>query len=131
MTIAYAICAETDIQNRRGRAFSLLRVAEDGSEQPWHIFIVRYGKQAFGYINRCPHDGVNLDWETNQFLDESGRVIVCGKHGSKFELATGKCIDGPCLGQSLEPIALTVIDGEICVTGVTLSEDDEPAPPST
>jgi nitrite reductase/ring-hydroxylating ferredoxin subunit len=123
MTIAYAICGETEIPSKRGRAFSLLRIAEDQSEQPWHIFIVRWGKQVFGYVNRCPHDGVNLDWETNQFLDESGRLIVCGKHGSKFDLATGKCVEGPCLGQGLEPIQLTVIDGDICVTGVELAEE--------
>ncbi|MFZ1110644.1 MAG: Rieske (2Fe-2S) protein [Rhodomicrobium sp.] len=125
MTIAYAICAETDIPNKRGRAFSLLRVAEDKSEQPWHIFIVRWGRQVFGYVNRCPHNGVNLDWETNQFLDESGRLIVCGKHGSKFELATGKCVEGPCLGQGLEPIHVAVVDGDICVTGVALAEEAE------
>jgi nitrite reductase/ring-hydroxylating ferredoxin subunit len=125
MTIAYAICAETDIPNKRGRAFSLLRAAADGSEKPWHIFIVRWGKQAFAYENRCPHDGVNLDWETNQFLDESGRLIVCGKHGSKFDLATGKCVEGPCLGKGLAPVRVALIDGDICVTGVTLAEAPE------
>ncbi len=84
---------------------------------------MRWGKQVFAYVNRCPHDGVNLDWETNQFLDETGRLIVCGKHGSKFDLATGKCIDGPCLGKDLEPVRVAVLDGDICVTGVTLAEE--------
>lgn len=124
MTIAYAICATSDIPNRRGRAFSLLCVGEDKVERPWHIFVVRWDKQVFGYVNRCPHDGVNLDWEANQFLDPGAKRIVCGKHGSLFELATGKCIEGPCEGQSLEPVSLTVIDGDICVTGVTLAEDE-------
>ncbi len=124
MTIAYAICALSDIPNRRGKAFSLLRIEEDKAGQPWHIFVVRWDKQVFGYVNRCPHDGVNLDWEPNQFLDPVTRRIVCGKHGSLFELATGKCIEGPCEGQSLEPVSLTVIDGDICVTGVTLAEEE-------
>ena len=124
MTIAYAICAATDIPNRRGRAFSLLRVDEDKAERPWHIFVVRWDKQVFGYVNYCPHDGVNLDWETNQFLDPGMKRIVCGKHGSLFELATGKCIEGPCMGRSLEPVKLAVVDGDICVTGVTLAEDE-------
>jgi nitrite reductase/ring-hydroxylating ferredoxin subunit len=124
MTVAYAICAATDIQNRRGKGFSLLRVNEDKTESPWHIFVVRWDKHVFGYVNRCPHDGVNLDWETNQFVEPFSRKIVCGKHGSLFELATGKCVEGPCLGQSLEPVSVSVIDGDICVTGVTLAEDD-------
>ena len=124
MTVAYAICATSDIPNRRGKAFSLLRVDENKVETPWHIFIVRWDKKVFGYVNRCPHDGVNLDWEANQFLDQGTRRIVCGKHGSLFELATGKCIEGPCEGQSLEAVSLTVMDGDICVTGVTLAEDE-------
>ncbi len=124
MSIAYAICATSEIPNRRGRAFSLLRVGEDKVERPWHIFVVRWDKQVFGYVNLCPHDGVNLDWEANQFLDPGTNRIVCGKHGSVFELATGKCIEGPCDGKGLEPVSLAVIDGDICVTGVTLAEDE-------
>ena len=123
MTAAYAICAETDIPNRRGRAFSLLRVQEDKSEEPWHIFIVRWDRQVFSYVNRCPHNGVNLDWEANQFLEQGSKRIVCGKHGSQFELETGKCVGGPCLGQGLEPISVFVLDGDICLAGVTLAEE--------
>ena len=69
MTIAYAICATSDIPNRRGKAFSLLCVDEDKVERPWHIFVVRWDKKVFGYVNRCPHNGVNLDLEANQFLE--------------------------------------------------------------
>ena len=36
----------------------------------------------------------------------------------------GLCIDGPCRGKSLKPIALAVIDGEVCTCGVALVEDD-------
>ena len=36
-------------------------LGEDGAPRPWPIVIVRWGKQVFGYLNRCPHDGVNLD----------------------------------------------------------------------
>jgi nitrite reductase/ring-hydroxylating ferredoxin subunit len=108
MTVAYGICATSDIPNRRGRAFSLLRVDEDKVKSA---------------VNRRPHGGVNLDWEANQFLEPGSSRVVCGKHGSQFELATGKCLEGPCMGQSLEPINLVAIDGDICVTGVTLTED--------
>lgn len=122
MTIAYAICSAKDIPNRRGKAFSLVRVGEDKSETPWHIFIVRWDKKVYGYVNRCPHDGVNLDWEADQFLEQGGTRIVCGKHGSQFEIETGQCLDGPCKGRRLERVSLAVMDGDICVTGVTLAE---------
>jgi len=124
-TIAYAICAMSDIPSQRARGFQLLIVGDDGAPRPWPIIIVRWGRQIFGYVNKCPHDGVNLDWETNQFLDPNGVRLMCGKHGALFELGTGICVDGPCKGKGLTPIALTVLDNEICITGVRLVEDEE------
>ena len=87
--------------------------------------MVRWGRQVFGYVNKCPHDGVNLDWERNQFLDSNGIRLMCGKHGALFELGTGICVDGPCKGRSLTPVALTVLEDDICVTGVTLVEEED------
>lgn len=126
--VAYVICSMSDIPSQRARGFELMQVAEDGTEQPFRIVVVRWGRQVFGYINRCPHDQVQLDWERNQFLDPNGIRLMCGKHGALFELGTGVCLEGPCKGKSLIPVALTVLDNDICVTGVTLAEevdDDE------
>jgi nitrite reductase/ring-hydroxylating ferredoxin subunit len=123
--VAYAVCEMNDIPSQRARAFQLLRLDEDGVARPWSIFIVRWGRQVFAYENKCPHDGVNLDWERQQFFDPNGVRLMCGKHGALFELGTGFCVDGPCKGRSLNQVAVTVIDGDICVTGVTLAEDDE------
>lgn len=122
--IAYTICGMSDVPSQRARGFRLMLVAQDGTQRPWSIVVVRWGKQVFGYVNRCPHHGVNLDWERDQFLDANGIRLMCGKHGAVFELGTGLCVDGPCKGSSLEPVALCVLDGDICVTGVTLVEDE-------
>jgi len=123
--IAYAICSMNDIPSRRAMGFKLMVVDEHGKNRPFPIIVVRWGKQVFGYVNRCPHDKVNLDWERNQFLDSNGLRLLCGKHGALFEIGTGHCVDGPCKGEALTPVALTVIDDDICVTGVNLVEDDE------
>lgn len=124
---AYAICGFNDIPSRRAMGFHLVILDEDGSHRPWPIIVVRWGKQVFGYLNRCPHKGVNLDWDRNQFLDPSGIRLMCGKHGSAFELGTGRCVDGPCKGSGLTAITLTVLEGDICVTGVRLLEDEDPS----
>ncbi|WP_454620387.1 Rieske (2Fe-2S) protein [Bradyrhizobium cenepequi] len=121
---AYAICRFSDIPSQRAIGFHLMILGKDGTPRPWPIVIVRWGKQVFGYINRCPHHGVNLDWERNQFLDTNGTRLMCGKHGSTFDLGTGACVDGPCKGRGLTPIGLAVLDGDICVTGIRLVEDD-------
>ncbi|MGB8364083.1 MAG: Rieske (2Fe-2S) protein [Rhizomicrobium sp.] len=123
--LSYAICSLTDVPSQKARGFQLLRIAEDGTQQPWYIVVVRWGKQVFGYVNKCPHNGTNLDWERNQFLDSNGIRLMCGKHGALFELGTGLCVEGPCKGRSLRPVALCVLDGDICVTGVTLVEEEE------
>ncbi|WP_244608660.1 Rieske (2Fe-2S) protein [Bradyrhizobium sp. SRL28] len=98
--------------------------------KPWSIVVVRWGKRVFGYLNKCPHNRVNLDWERNQFLDPKGIRLMCSKHGSTFELGTGRCVDGPCKGSGLTPVALTVLDGDICVTGVRLVVGRERIPPA-
>jgi nitrite reductase/ring-hydroxylating ferredoxin subunit len=127
-SIAYVICSMSDIPSQKARGFHLMLVAEGGTKRPWSIIVVRWGKQVFGYVNKCPHDGVNLDWERNQFLDPNGTRLMCGKHGALFELGTGVCVDGPCKGRSLVPVALTILDNDICVTGVTLVEDEDALP---
>lgn len=121
--IAYAVCGIADIPNRRAKGFSLLRLDADGREVPWHIVLVRWDRRIHGYVNRCPHHGTQLDWEPSQFLDPSGPRLICGKHGALFDIATGACVAGPCQREQLEALALKLVDGDVCVTGVTLAED--------
>jgi nitrite reductase/ring-hydroxylating ferredoxin subunit len=126
--VAYAICSMSDIPSQKARGFNLMVVDENGENRPWPIVVVRWGRQVFGYLNKCPHDGVKLDWERNAFLDPNGIRLMCGKHGALFELGTGICVDGPCKGRGLTPVALAVLDNDICAMGVTLVEDDEVVP---
>jgi nitrite reductase/ring-hydroxylating ferredoxin subunit len=122
--IPYIVCSISDIPSRKARGFKLTQVLEDGGVRILSIVVVRWGKHVFGYVNRCPHHGSNLDWERETFLEPNyGTRLMCGKHGALFELATGECVDGPCKGASLEPVALAILDDDICITGVTLLEE--------
>jgi nitrite reductase/ring-hydroxylating ferredoxin subunit len=122
----FVICTLDDIPNRRARSFVLARRDDDGTLRSWLIFVLRWGKQAIGYENACPHEGVPLDWEREQFLDSEGLRIQCGKHGALFDFATGECVSGPCVGAHLKPVKLLVDDArDICVVGVNLEEDDD------
>lgn len=125
---AYVVCSMNDIPSQKARGFHLMRVEDDGTQQPLALIVVRWGRQVFGYVNKCPHDNVNLDWERNQFLDPNGIRLMCGKHGALFELGTGQCIEGPCKGRSLVPVPLAVLDGDICVMGMTLVEEEVAVP---
>lgn len=120
--LSYVICELADIPSRQARGFVLARPDESGAEQPWPIFVVRWGRQVFAYENRCPHGGTRLDWERDQFMDGSGEHLICGKHGAVFELDTGLCYEGPCDGEQLRALPVRVEDGAVCLFGIRLAE---------
>ena len=123
----FAICRLSDIPSRRAVGFHLVRLTPEGARAPWPIVVVRWGGRVFAYENHCPHGGGKLDWERSQFLDASGERLMCGKHGSTFDLATGEGLEGRCRDQSLTPIAVAVLDGDICILGQPLVEDEDAA----
>jgi nitrite reductase/ring-hydroxylating ferredoxin subunit len=67
------------------------------------LFFVRYQGQVRGYVNRCAHVGVELDWE-NSFFTRAGDLIMCARHGATYEPDTGLCVGGPCKGGRLTPV---------------------------
>jgi nitrite reductase/ring-hydroxylating ferredoxin subunit len=66
------------------------------------------------YRNRCPHAGFSFARADGSVLVQEGRYIVCPVHGASFALATGACAGGPCDGDALTPIAITIRSGLIC-----------------
>ncbi|MCI0732695.1 MAG: Rieske 2Fe-2S domain-containing protein [Methylococcaceae bacterium] len=71
-------------------------------------FVVKVRNRIVAYKNQCPHAGVPLNWQENKFLDLVGSYIQCTLHGALFQIENGRCIWGPCKGQSLKPIATWV-----------------------
>ncbi len=67
----------------------------------------RLGKQVYAYVNRCPHQGTELDWVPGQVFDHQQRFLICATHGALFEPSSGRCVAGPCKGTRLTPIPLT------------------------
>jgi nitrite reductase/ring-hydroxylating ferredoxin subunit len=120
----YVICRTVEIDDGQASGFVLMRAEESGEIAPWPILITRKGKQFFGFENACPHEGSRLDTNPGEFLDDDGNFITCGRHRAQFDLDTGHCFIGPCQGQRLTPIKLVIDDGDVCVTGVLLAEDN-------
>jgi nitrite reductase/ring-hydroxylating ferredoxin subunit len=121
----FVICAADSIEPGSAKAFSLSRITETGENRPFPIVVVRtHANDYFGYVNACPHEGIWLNFGAGEFFTPDRAFLKCGRHGARFEIDTGRCIDGPCNGKSLEPIALAVVDGEVCLCGVALVEDD-------
>jgi nitrite reductase/ring-hydroxylating ferredoxin subunit len=79
------------------------------------LFAVRHGGKVFVYVNSCPHIGLPLNWNPDQFLSEDGTHIVCANHGAEFAIADGYCLRGPCRGAWLEQVPVTVENGLVQV----------------
>lgn len=99
------LCALDDVPDGEARGFAV-----DGGED---IFVVRRGGDVYGYLNSCPHAASPLDWVENQFMNLDKSHILCATHGAEFRIEDGFCVLGPCRGQSLEPVAVSVRDGDV------------------
>jgi nitrite reductase/ring-hydroxylating ferredoxin subunit len=78
------------------------------------LFVVHKDGAFNAYINSCPHTGVNLEWQQDQFLDMDNMFIQCSTHDALFEVDSGVCIAGPCIGDALQPVALLIEDDSVC-----------------
>jgi nitrite reductase/ring-hydroxylating ferredoxin subunit len=74
------------------------------------IVVVRRDARVFAYLDSCPHyaGGTPMAWKTDQYLDGSKTHLACHSHGALFDIETGVCVLGPCLGQRLTRVAAAV-----------------------
>lgn len=84
---------------------------------PFKGFVIRQGDEVFAYQNSCRHVGHPLNWAPDSFLTKDRRNIICSSHGAIYEITTGLCIAGPCLGKSLRALPVEIRDGVIFVQG--------------
>lgn len=82
----------------------------DGSAES--LVLLRRGDRIRAWLNICPHAGRRLDWAPGRFLLSKGQ-LVCAAHGATFETDAGLCVAGPCRGQSLRAVAVTVIGDSV------------------
>lgn len=104
-----------DIPERAARGFD---PGDDGEDT---LFVVRRGNSLYAYRDRCPHQGARMSWKRHAYLNRAGDRIVCSAHGAEFDIASGQCLLGPCLGQSLERANFYITEeGEIYVKDGTV-----------
>jgi nitrite reductase/ring-hydroxylating ferredoxin subunit len=98
---AVRICAADELVD--GGA-GVRRQAKVGGGGDAVVFFVRYDGRAYGYLNRCAHVPMELDWAEGQFFESSGLYLMCATHGAIYAPDTGKCVGGPCRGGKLRPV---------------------------
>ncbi|OZI41280.1 Rieske (2Fe-2S) protein [Bordetella genomosp. 5] len=96
---AVRVCAASDLVNG---GLGVKVPVTDGTHETT-VFFVRYQDRAYGYLNRCTHVGVEMDWE-NSFFTRAGDLIMCARHGATYHPDTGLCAGGACRGSRLTPL---------------------------
>lgn len=104
-----ALCSIDDLPDGTAKGFGPPEGGFTG------LFAVRRGDTVSVFINSCPHIGVPLDWAPDRFLTNDGSRIICSTHGAEFEIDSGRCVRGPCLGDRLEAVMIEIKDGIILV----------------
>jgi nitrite reductase/ring-hydroxylating ferredoxin subunit len=77
------------------------------------VVVVRQGREVVAYQNRCPHLGIELNFQPDVFLDTEHRYIQCANHGALFQIEDGLCVFGPCQGESLVPLHVQLIENSV------------------
>ena len=84
--------------------------------------IVRFEETARAYVNRCPHIGTPLNLFAHNFLDETGKQLVCVTHGARFNVSDGVCTQGPCVGEKLRVVEIDVEGADVFLRSTQLKD---------
>ena len=94
-------------------------------------FAVAFDGRVHAYVNRCPHQGTELDWQPGRVFDDSGLYLICATHGALFQADSGRCVGGPCQGALLARVEIDEIANSVCLrTGRLVSSYPPPNFPS-
>ena len=107
------ICASSALaESGRGVRFEV-----DYFGRPAPAFAVRHDGRVHGYLNRCAHVAMELDWQEGVFFDADGRDLLCSTHGAVYEARSGRCLGGPCNGTPLVKLRLEERNGLVYFIG--------------
>jgi nitrite reductase/ring-hydroxylating ferredoxin subunit len=107
------ICQAADLtEGANGIRFEVER---HGCAEP--AFVVRYDGIVRGFLNRCAHVPVQLDWAEGEFFDMTGLYLMCSTHGAMYEPESGRCVAGPCKGGRLVSLQVEEDDGKVYLIG--------------
>jgi nitrite reductase/ring-hydroxylating ferredoxin subunit len=83
----------------------------------WEGFLVGRVEGVWrGYRNVCRHRALPLDLGAASPMSDDRRYLMCHQHGALYRPGDGKCVVGPCAGESLTAVTVTE-DGEELAIG--------------
>lgn len=98
------LCSTADFQQNDAREFEV-----DGVS----IFLVNWHGAWHAYQNNCPHANWPLNFQPDEFFDADKQFLQCSNHMALFDVETGECQAGPCVGDRLTKLELVVRDDQV------------------
>jgi nitrite reductase/ring-hydroxylating ferredoxin subunit len=105
-----SVCRLEDIKIESGKEVSI-----DAADKTFWVMLFNRQGVVLGFFNQCPHQGRALNLASDRFLFDKKNQLVCPHHGACFDLQSGMCVSGPCEGNALKPVKVSVIEGEVFV----------------
>ncbi len=84
---------------------------------PAPAFVVRHRGAVQGYLNRCAHVAMELDWQEGVFFDAQARHLLCSTHGASYDAGSGRCLGGPCNRTPLVKLTIEERAGNVYFMG--------------
>lgn len=109
--MARLLCSLAEI----GRYGKDLALADETGTR--YLMLFRDGERVVGFHNVCPHQARGLNLAPDRFHFTREGWLMCAHHGASFDLATGRCVEGPCRGAALKPLELEIRDGRVWLAG--------------
>lgn len=107
--IAIPVCESGQLEEGgKGIRFPVTAGGDDSTG-----FVVRFEGIVRGYLNRCAHVPIELDWNEGEFFESSGLYLMCSTHGALYTPEDGRCAGGPCRGGRLRPITVFERGGQV------------------
>ncbi len=105
------LCMPGELREGASRGFDPTGTGRDT------MFVVRRNG-LHAWRKACPHwANTSMAWRKDAFLNPDGTRIVCSAHGAQFDIATGVCTLGPCIGETLVRVSLIYLgDGSLAVS---------------
>ena len=104
------VLAEVDVSgliaNGQGSVFEYT----DRLGQRSQGFVMFWQGEYRAYENRCPHWSMPLGLD-DHFIDRTGQIF-CPIHGALFDIDSGECTIGPCVGSGIERFDVEVVDSK-------------------
>jgi nitrite reductase/ring-hydroxylating ferredoxin subunit len=77
--------------------------------------VVKKAGKFYAYQNLCQHLPITLDLNDDKFFNHENTHLQCHMHGAMYELDTGICIAGPCVGAKLVSLSFTEEESRLVV----------------